>query len=289
MALTEKLTAVADAIRAKSGNAGGLTLAQMPDEIANIKTGAELNFSVVGNPKPSNPAANTIWVDTDVEITGWHFNTIEPENPIPGMVWIYHSTTSSAKFNALKENGISLNPWAARQYIDGAWSGKPAAIWKDGEWVSDWSPYLCNRGDQCVDFTGGWDTMAWKVVSDAGTTAQTYTLERKEDHLYFTKTGAIGAVMHTIRKIDLTNVKAIHFKGEMSPTTKTNWVAFHVWSSLGGNAWATNSKATVQSTSTGKQGFVLDVSSLTGSYYLGFGIYAETHYIKLEDLYLEVA
>lgn len=253
--------------------------------------GAGLNFKIVGNPQPAEAKENTIWVDTDVEITGWDFNTTEPANPVPGMVWIYHSTTSSAKFNALKKNGITLNPWAARQYIDGAWVGKPAAIWKNGEWVSDWAPYLCNRGDECADFTGGWTTYPWKVVSDAGTTAQTYQIEKKDGYLYFSKTGSIGAVMHTVRAIDLTNVKAIHFKGEMSPTVKGNWVSFHVWTKIGGsNAyWATNSKATVQSTTGGKQGFVLNVSSLTGSYYLGFGIYAESHYIKIEDLYLEVA
>ena len=30
--------------------------------------GAPLNFKVVGNPQPSNPKVNTIWVDTDVPI-----------------------------------------------------------------------------------------------------------------------------------------------------------------------------------------------------------------------------
>lgn len=256
-----------------------------------VAGGAALNFKIIGGTvRPDNQMENTIWVDTD-DVTCWEFSTTEPANPVPGMVWIYHSTTSSAKFNALKKNGITLNPWAARQYIDGAWVGKPAAIWKDGEWVSKWSPYLCNRGDECVDFTGGWDTMAWKVVPDANTAAQTYTLEKVDDYLYFSKTGYYGAVMHTINKIDLTNVNAIHFKGEMSPTANNNWVAFHVWSSLGGsNAyWATNSKATVQSTGTGRKGFTLDVASLTGSYYLGFGIYSAEHYIKIEDLYLEVA
>ncbi len=41
MALTDKLTAIADAIRAKTGGADTLTLAQMPDAIAGIVTGKE--------------------------------------------------------------------------------------------------------------------------------------------------------------------------------------------------------------------------------------------------------
>ena len=39
MALTDKLTAIADAIRAKDGTTGKMTLAQMPDKIAAIQTG----------------------------------------------------------------------------------------------------------------------------------------------------------------------------------------------------------------------------------------------------------
>ena len=45
MALTEKLTAIADAIRAKTGNSGGLTLAQMPGEIAGIQAGSDGGFT----------------------------------------------------------------------------------------------------------------------------------------------------------------------------------------------------------------------------------------------------
>lgn len=41
MALTDKLTAIADAIRAKNGGADKLTLAQMPEKIANIQTGTD--------------------------------------------------------------------------------------------------------------------------------------------------------------------------------------------------------------------------------------------------------
>ena len=41
MALTDKLTAVADAIRAKNGGTDKLTLAQMPEKITNIQTGTD--------------------------------------------------------------------------------------------------------------------------------------------------------------------------------------------------------------------------------------------------------
>ena len=41
MALTDKLTAIADAIRAKNGGTDAMTLAQMPEKIANIQTGTD--------------------------------------------------------------------------------------------------------------------------------------------------------------------------------------------------------------------------------------------------------
>lgn len=44
MALTDKLTAIADAIRAKTGSAEKLTLDQMPTEIASIETGGGGSF-----------------------------------------------------------------------------------------------------------------------------------------------------------------------------------------------------------------------------------------------------
>ena len=41
MALIEKLTAIADAVRAKTGKSDKLTLAEMPTEIESIQTGGE--------------------------------------------------------------------------------------------------------------------------------------------------------------------------------------------------------------------------------------------------------
>lgn len=47
MALTDKLTAIADAIRAKNGGTDKLTLAQMPEKITNIQTGTDTSDATV--------------------------------------------------------------------------------------------------------------------------------------------------------------------------------------------------------------------------------------------------
>lgn len=253
--------------------------------------GASLNFKIVGNPQPAEAKENTIWVDTD-DITSWEFSPTEPENPVPGMVWVSTGTSSTVAFNALKKNGITVYPISAKQYIDGAWVNKTAESYQGGAWV-EWLPAgaLYWRGNECVDATGGWTSKAWKLQSDVTTSAssQTFEIARNADHLMFTKTGAYGAVMHTANPIDLTNVKAIHFKGEMSVASRNNWVAFHVWTKITGSYWATNSVATVQTTgSEAVREFTLDVSELSGNHYIGFGIYSEVHYVKLEELVLEV-
>lgn len=108
--------------------------------------GASLNFAVVGGTtQPSNPKENTIWVNTDTEITDWAFSADEP-TAAAGKVWTKVSSSSSAAFNALKKNAISVYPTAAYQYIDGAWVNKAALIFIDGEWL-EWSSYLYKYGD----------------------------------------------------------------------------------------------------------------------------------------------
>ena len=107
MAIIEKLTAIADAIRTQSGKTAKLTLAQMPGEILDLQM---LNFTVTGNPQPANPAVNTIWVDTDTAITGWAFSPDQPENPANGSLWFKTGLASPVAFNALKKNSITMNP-----------------------------------------------------------------------------------------------------------------------------------------------------------------------------------
>lgn len=48
MALTDKLAAIANAIRAKTGKADKMVLDDMPDEIAGIETGGSGEWSTVG-------------------------------------------------------------------------------------------------------------------------------------------------------------------------------------------------------------------------------------------------
>ena len=115
-------------------------------------SGASLNFKVVGNPQPENPSENTIWVDTDAEITGWYFSTTEPESPYEGMIWIKTAKNSTVSFNAVKKNNIQVYPVYAYQYLDGVFEKLDSLTWQEGEW-RDWAWFLNASELQYVKYT----------------------------------------------------------------------------------------------------------------------------------------
>lgn len=133
MALTDKLTAIGDAIRVQSGKTEKIPLSQMPTEIINLQS---LNFEVVGNPKPQNPKENTVWVNTDVAIPNWTLSATEPSSGDEGMVCIRTGKASKFAFNALTKNGLMVYPIVAYQNISGAFKRVSAEIWQAGKWQS---------------------------------------------------------------------------------------------------------------------------------------------------------
>ena len=204
--LDSNLTAVADAIRAKGGTSGSLEFpAGMVDAISSISAGAGLNFDVVGNPQPANPSNNTIWVDTDAEITSWIFSAAEPENPTEGMVWISTGTASSVAFNALKDNGITVYPMSASQHIDGAWVSKVAKTYQYGAWV-DWAVFFYSAGNTFDDITGGY--FSNKMDTQYGTGNVTF----EEDKIKLHCDGAGQSIVRTNNKVDLSSVSTLQLK-----------------------------------------------------------------------------
>lgn len=256
-----------------------------------------LNFHVYTRPElPDTALENDFCVISDVPMVEWH---LSPDDPVgiprnDGDVWIKYTVTGRV-FNLLKNSTMLVATTLAWQYVDGAWVKKSASRYQNGAWVElrpDGAVYW--HGDECVEVTGGWTAKAWKMQNDAtgSASATTFEIARKADSLEFTKTGTYGAVMHTANPVDLTNVKAISFKGHMSSAGRNSWVCFRVWTKLGGTYWDSNSvkvQNTTGTDTTGVHEFTLDVSDLSGGHYLGFGIYSDAHYVVLEELLLEVA
>lgn len=268
MALIDKLTNIADSIREKTGKIDLLTLDQMPLEIANIKTGMELNFSVIGNQKPNNDdtiAENTIWVNTDTEITGWFFSETEPEAPVEGIIWISTSNESEIVFNALKENYIQIMPLSAKQYINGTWIEKEAEIYQNGEWKVwiDWSKWIVKSGLYKLPM------VAEGVPYDPSYSKTTFTVTQKDGYILFEQTTGTGMVLWG--PVELSGVNSITIEGDFSAGVNgsyANHFMLGVWGSFPPkqiNTW----DARILLTATGA---TLDVSSINGERYIGFSV-----------------
>lgn len=185
--------------------------------------GGGLNFKVVGGTTaPNNPKENTIWINTDADITSWVFSVTEPTGK-DGMVWISTGTSSPVEFNALKKNGIVVCPISATQYISGTWVEKTAKSYQNGKWV-DWIRYLYDKGNEFIDITGGWDVGSvwkWSPNSAAGTSVGA-SKTAEYIRLHNTNQSATTiAVCGTMDKIDLTGAKTVVFVLDIIEPTET--------------------------------------------------------------------
>ena len=236
-----------------------------------------LNFKVVGGTSaPGSPKENTIWINTSTAITSYVFSATQPTGS-NGMVWISTGIASPAAFNALKKNGIQLYPLTAKQYVSGAWVDKTAKIYQGNAWkeiIADL--WLYNVGDQCTGVTGGWSfkwegsssTLAW----DTGSTLHAESKDSKYS----------GFV--TKNAIDLTQYSKLCYEA-----TSTNYNNNNVKIGVG-TAQASNGSITFaaqKSMSTSSENSYVDISSLSGKYFVGAQVYS-TRNVNISKLWLEV-
>lgn len=212
--------------------------------------GGGLNFKVIPNPMPSTAKENTIWVDTD-KINNYYFSATQPENMAEYDVWFPTGTSSSVAFSAAKKNPIMVYPLSAKQYISGALVDKTAKSWQGGKWV-DWITYLYNNGNQNTNLTGGWAFINNPTYPNGSGSFGESTITLNSNG------GAPSAI--TQKMIDLTDVDTVvvnllDVRNMVSFFATKNYV-----SDTGGSATCVNIY---------KPGVLrLDVSSLTGSYYI---------------------
>lgn len=246
--------------------------------------GASLNFKVIGGTTaPSNPKENTIWVNTDMEITSWIFSATQPESPAAGMVWITTGTGSPVAFNALKKNNIQVYPISAKQYVDGAWVDKTAKSYQTGEWV-EWITYIYKNGDLCESVTGGYSQVTYSSYWTSG------TVNFNADHIEFKTNNKNISQIKTKNLIDLTNVNKVSIRVDSYTATGTQYAtaSLYVSESDADNAAAKKQFKYTDITDIGV--ISIDTSGLTGSYYIGFGCSSDGGYtsnMKVSEAWME--
>ena len=142
--------------------------------------GAALNFKVVGNPQPTSPSENTIWLNTDVPIASWYFQAEQPENMAEGDVWFPVGTSSTVEFNALKKNGIQVCPLSAKQYVSGALKDVKAKSYIGGKWV-EWIVYVFDSNSDASEFTVKKITSNGSVSFESGKIVISFTEANASD------------------------------------------------------------------------------------------------------------
>lgn len=228
--------------------------------------GTSLNFKVVGNPQPTNPKENTIWLNTDVPITSWIFSATEPNTAESGMVWFPVGTSSTVAFNALKKNDIQVYPLSAKQYIDGAWVNKTAKIFQNGEWV-DWIVYLLKGTDLCENVTGGWSAIGLGFNSQANLPVAPTVTKNSNSVTLEVKSGSWGCGLYRVNeKVSLTNVDKLCIKGidHNNVTADAGAISLIVLSEIGSFA-TSNVVASVDVVAENKV-YELPVGNLSGDY-----------------------
>lgn len=225
--------------------------------------GAALNFKLLAYATEeallaATPAENTIGIITDTPINGYYFGVAEPSPAAAGMVWITVGADSQVAFSATKKNPIMVYPLSAKQYVDGAWADVTAMSYQGSEWVALFTgTYLYNKGDECTDLTGGW------VGKNGGSYYSKGTLTKNEASIYIGATGGTKLIhAATTNLIDLTDVSALYvnvidFSGDESSLAVNN----------SSTSWSTGGVA-AKVNITGVGLFMLDVSALTGKYYV---------------------
>ena len=103
--------------------------------ILNMIGGKELNFAVMGSmEEPASARENLLWVQTGEQVSGWRFDSTEPQEPMEGMLWFPMVTDGGLSFNAVYTNTIHLRINGCRQYRSGLWEEKPVRLRQNGQW-----------------------------------------------------------------------------------------------------------------------------------------------------------
>lgn len=244
--------------------------------------GRDLNFKVIAvaseSALPTSAEENTIAVITTAAITSYVFSSTVPTSPVEGMVWFATGTASTVGFNAIKKDGLWVYPTGCQQYVSGAWASKVAKIYQNGAWRV-WSRYLYNAGDECVDETGGWIGQALGINSTYNNPTQPNVANAngKLTASLLGTSNTAGGIVRPRLITDLTNVSTIKLTATYTVDDAYTVSRLCVWSAIGA-VWDTNVVAQANLTQSAPIGSgdcnaLLDVSSLTGTYWVGFGLY----------------
>lgn len=214
------------------------------------------------------PPENTIGVVTTTPIGKYAFSATEPTTidgaaVSEGDVWILDGTASPAAMQVSKKNGVEVwaYPLLCKQYISGTWVAKTAESYIGGAWIG-FETYLYNNGDNIGGMIG---KRLWYTGGAGGVTFETAQVTLQVQSSYNNQ-GPGGSEIVSPQLINLTNVATITVLCFQTGGEGFVYVNATNTPSFPGAATAAHTSIP---TATSMQSVSLDVSALSGSYYIG--------------------
>lgn len=176
--------------------------------------------------------------------------------------------------------------WTATSTSGTETDSKAIAITTDGQNTSvelSYATYLYNLGDVCDTLTGGWQAIGkYNAPIDNGGYMGSPSAVNGTASLDISLGGSCGLVV-TKNKIDLTGYQTLTFRGDV---TTLGECSLAIWSSTTGDYMPSSVASAAISTTGVSVECSLDLSAITGSYYIGLAL-KNTNDIAMKQLYLE--
>lgn len=227
----------------------------------------KLGFQVVGGAtQPTNPAANTVWVKTSAAITSWAMQPTAPASPSAGMVWIKTALSGGASLNALTKNALTVAVVGCQQYNGTAWERRDAYLYSGSDWMQFSAEQLILfdvGGDYAAEWEGGGMasgafTWGYSIATQSATIADTGIVLVQGYN-----SSVVRYIAGYSAPVDVTDLDSIYIQ------VNTTGAANEIQARLTENKTISGGvAASAAFNTTGDNAYTLDVSGLTGEYYL---------------------
>lgn len=225
---------------------------------------SDLNFRVyTASAVPGSGNENDIVIISDVPMKNWVMSPDAPKGAPrnDGDVWITYSVTGNT-FNVLKNNTMLIATISAYQYVDGVWARVEAKNYQNGAWA-DWFP------EGALYYNGAF-AVPYVVTGPYSDHIGTCTLG---DGYFLLKmrTAAYSTQVVTESPIDVTDYKTMTVDFDSLTPVGTNSEIKLFANDVGVEDTTLVKEAKLSNKASGT--VTLDLSTLSGSYYLAVSIY----------------
>lgn len=226
----------------------------------------------------STPSNGTIGIVSSTPISGYYFGSEPPLTDSDGILWLCTGTKSNVAFSATKFEQVMVYPLYAEQYINGAFVEVPAYSRQWGSWVRWWNGQIYTSGHEWNDITGGWVGVGMKAHSGTSLTTQIPNIFNDVGSGMLTISNESGSgVAYCANQIDVSDYSKIVFEGDFHRIgSVTTNLLVGCWENFEGTYFSKSAKKYTDMPATTATSLELDVSSLSGCYYIGVGTSGST-------------